>query len=426
MSPRVTRAVAWTAWVLSATAIGYALILSTRYPPTSSLEAFSVVDDALWSSSWLGFGFVGALIVSQRSRNRIGWVLCGITFGLAITIFGPTYARASLLSGGLPLAGLAAWLGTWTFVAAAGLVIALVLLFPSGTLTTRRQHWLARLLIVLVIADVGLYAVRPGPVEGDAPPDNPLGIATLDPVFDSISGVVGVVLTLVALLVVADAIARYRRAEGVERQQFRWFSIATASFPLLFFMGIAAESLLLGERGFDPVPIAFLLCGNGLAAAIGVAVTRHGLYEISRIVSRSVSYLLLSATLLGIYAVSVTVLTAATAPVTGDSPVAVAAATLLAAAAFSPARRGIQRRVDRRFNRARYDAGVTVDAYRARLRDEVEMVTLTRDLLQTVAVSMQPQTVSLWLSQTSTHSRDVLPGTAAVTVPERRGATRGT
>ncbi len=139
------------------------------------------------------------------------------------------------------------------------------------------------------------------------------------------------------------------------------------------------------------------VCANGLAAAIGIAVTRHGLYEIGRVISRSVSYALLTAILIAVYLSAVTILTAATAPVTRDSPLAVAAATLLAAAVFRPARRRVQQIVDRRFNRARYDASRTIESYRHRLREEVDVDALTEDLLATVTASMQPAGAALWL-----------------------------
>ena len=391
-------AVAWTAWLLAVAAVIAAAVLSVRYPPESVLGEFSLLDQIVWSSAWLGFGLVGAVIVSRRPDNTIGWVLCGITFLVSLAVFAPSYARAAYASdwNGYPLAGVAAWAGTWVFTATSGLVVALLLLFPTGRLGSRRARILARLLAVVVTIDTVIYAFMPGPIEGDTPPVNPLGVESLADVITAATAQLGAAVALIALAVVADAVLRYRRSRGVERQQFRWFTVAVAAFPVLFALAMATDELR-APGSVDPVPIVLFLCANGLAAAIGIAVTRHGLYEINRVVSRAVSYLVLSALLAALYLAAVTVLTTVTVPLTKNSPVAVAAATLLAAAAFGPARRRIQDAVDRRFNRARYDAGQTVERYRHRLREEVDLDALTSDLLGTVRSSMQPSGAVLWL-----------------------------
>lgn len=399
---RAAPVAAWTFWVLAVAAIAAAAVLSAAHPPVSSLGPFSLVDQIGWSSAWLGFGLVGAVIVSQRPDNRIGWVLCGITFLVSLAVLGPSYARAAYVTDweAFPLAGLAAWIGTWVFTATMGLVVALLLLFPTGNLASTRARILARLLILFVAVDTVLYAFLPGPIEGDVPPVNPLGIESMEATITQATGHLGTALAALALAVVGDAVARYRRSQGVERQQFRWFTVAAAAFPVLFALSIVADELR-PPGSFDPVVVVVFVGANGLAAAIGVAVTRHGLYEMGRVVSRSVSYLLLTALLVTVYLAAVTVLTAATAPLTRESPVAVAAATLMAAALFGPARRRIQAAVDRRFNRAGYDAARTLAAYRERLRDQVDVAALAEDLMATISLSVQPAGAVLWLSADS-------------------------
>ena len=422
---RFAAAAVWVIWLVGVAAVAAAAVLSARYPPVSSLGAFSLADQLWWSSAWLGFGLVGAVILSQRPGNRIGWVLCGITFLVSLAVFAPSYARAAYVTGGksFPLAGFAAWIGTWVFTATLGLVVSLLLLFPTGTVASRRARILARALAVVVIVDTVVYAFMPGPIEGDVPPVNPLGIESLEATIATITGHLGTVLAIITLGVVGDAVARYRRSSGVERQQFRWFTFAAAAFPLLFALTIVLDELR-PSGSFDPVVLVVFLGANGLAAAIGIAVTRHGLYEIGRVVSRSVSYLLLTALLVTVYLVAVTVMTAATAPVTRESPVAVAAATLVAAALFGPARRRIQAIVDRRFNRAGYDAARTVDAYRLRLRDQVDVGALADDLMRTISLSVQPAGALLWLSAEAPEKSS--PSRTSVTVPERQRETKGT
>lgn len=399
MSPTTARWVAWAMWAVAVAGIAAGAVLSARYPFTSVQETYDPVGEAVWAASWLGFGFVGALIVSQRPRNRIGWLLVSISFLLSIGVVSPAYARVAFQhpEAGVPLGQLATWLAMWVVTPAFGAVLALLLLFPSGALATRRQRVIAALLAVAVVVTSVMRAFSPGPPEGDAPPFNPLGIIALEDQLKMASGVVGGAFAFIAFLVLLDFLYRFWRSRGVQRQQFRWLTLAAAAFPPLFMSAILAEDRFLGSEGFDPAIAVFFVCGNGLAAAIGIAVTKHGLYEINRVISRSVSYVVLSALLISVYLLAVTALTAVTAPVTDESPVAVAAATLLAAAVFGPARRRIQTTVDRRFNRARYDAAQTVEVYRHRLREEVDIGALSEDLLTTVTKSMQPAGAVLWL-----------------------------
>ena len=400
MSAPMARRVSWTLWGVGVIAIAVAAVLAARYPFTSLQETYEPVGETLWAASWLGFGLVGALIVSRRPDNRIGWLLVAITATLSIGVMSTIYGRVAYQHPevGLPLGPFATWIAMWVVNLTFGAVVALLLLFPSGALVARRQRWLAAALVVVVAATCVVHALLPKAPEGDAPPFNPLGVESLEATLTAATGILGMAFAIVAALVLADFIYRFWRSTGVARQQFRWLVLTATTFPVLFFVGVMLEDSLLSPDQFDPVSLVFFLCGNGLAAAIGVAVTRYGLYEIDRVISRSVTYVLLTAVLVAVYLAAVTVLTAATAPVTGDSPLAVAAATLLAAAAFGPARRRIQSAVDRRFNRSRYDAVRTVDSYRSRLRDEVNLETVAADLLGVVHSSMQPSEARLWLA----------------------------
>lgn len=392
---------AWSMWAVALACIVAGGLLSGRNPAPSTTEDVHVIGDLIWVSSWLGFGVVGALVVSRRPRNRVGWILSGITFGVGVSLFAPAYARYGLVTapGSLPAAEVAAWVGAWGFIPTVGLVVLLVLLFPDGEVRSAWHRFLAVVTLGLVAVDSLVYALRPGPVEGDLPPNNPLGIAALDGVLQPATIVLGNALGAVFVLAVGHAIVRFRRSRGVERQQFRWFALALVAFPALFMLAIMLEETVIGTDGFDPVVVAFFVCGNGLAVAIGVAVTRHGLYEIDRVLSRTVSYLVLTTVLAGVYVAGVVGLGAVVQTVTGESggDLLVAGSTLVVAGVFGPARRRIQRTVDRRFNRARYDGRRIVEEFATALRDEVDVEVLRSRMAATVRDAMQPDRVGVWL-----------------------------
>ena len=397
MSRRAAATLAWSMWVIGLAAIAAAAVLAALNPPISTTQVpESTVEGAIWVSSWIGFGLVGAIIVTSRQRNRIGWILCGITFWLGLALFLPAYARYALVTtgGAFPLGEAAAWLATWMFIPLICLVVGLVILFPTGQ-TSAFGRWVLRVFLVLAGLEMVAYALRPGPIEGDTPPHNPLGIAGTKPLFDTIIEGIGAALTVIAILGLVDLVLRYRRSRGVERQQLRWFVAAVAAFPILFFLAIFLEETLVGYEAFDPVVLVFFLWGNGTAVAIGLAVTRHGLYEIDKIISRAVTYAVVSAALIGVYVGLIFVLTNYLP--FRDGQLAVAASTLAVAALFNPLRRRVQETVDRRFNRSRYDADRAIQGFAARLRDQVELDELARDLNSVTIHSMQPASVALWV-----------------------------
>jgi hypothetical protein len=187
---------------------------------------------------------------------------------------------------------------------------------------------------------------------------------------------------------VVSLIVRFRRSRGVERQQLKWFTYAGALVLLIPLIGFVVPSL---------ANAAFVLVG-ALPIAVGIAILRHRLYDIDRLINRTLVYGLLTAILGALYAGVVLVLGQLFGGVGGDPPSwAVAGATLAVAALFQPARRRIQVVVDRRFNRRKYDAARTVEVFSVRLRDEVDLDTLSAELLTVVDQTMQPTQASLWL-----------------------------
>jgi hypothetical protein len=341
------------------------------------------------------FMVVGALIVAHRPSNVIGWIFSAIALLAVTALLASEYATYTYVTwpGALPGAVLAAWYASWPWWLV--LVLAVVftpLLFPTGRLLSPRWRpaaWLAGAATASLTVLSALQA-NLGPV-GDPVAANPIGIAGVENPEESTVG--AVLLGLLLLSVVAafgSLVIRFRRSRGEERQQLKWFAYAGG---LLLPLAVLADFLpgLVGDLVFGGL-IVFL------PVAAGIAILRYRLYDIDRLINRTLVYGLLTALLAGVYAGAVLVLGQVFGGVGGDPPSwVVAGATLAVAALFQPARRRIQAGVDRRFNRRRYDATRTIEAFSRRLRDEVELDTLAAELLAVVDQTMQPTAVSLWL-----------------------------
>jgi hypothetical protein len=267
-----------------------------------------------------------------------------------------------------------------------GLLAFLLLLFPHGRLPSPRWRPFAWLTVAVYLTLSLSAALAPGAVElyyPEATPPVRLPVAGLaDTAFDWLLG--GQLLVLAIALV--SVVLRLRRARGEERQQVKWFVYTVVTVIVLFIAGI----VILGAGYLFPL---FGL----IPVSVAVAVFKYRLYEIDRLINRTLVYGLLSALLVGVYAGLVFLLGRLLDPATGDSALAVAASTLAVAALFQPARRRVQAVVDRRFNRRRYDAARTVDRFSDRLRDHVDLDTLSAELLTVVDQTVQPASASLWL-----------------------------
>ena len=395
MSSRTSRWIAWVMWLSGVALIVLAAVLSEVNPPISTTQAEeSALEGAIWLSTWVGFGLVGALVVSSRPANRIGWVMCGITPAVGLSLFAGEYSRFALVTepGSWPLGEPAAWVATWGFLPVVALVTTLVVTYPSGD-PSRYGRWILRTFLFVAMVDALVFAFRPGPVQGDTPPDNPLGIPGARELLDPATEWLGTVLAVIALGAVVDLVIRFRHSSGVERLQFRWFVLAVAAFPVMFFAASLLEEVL-GAEGFDPVVVAFALWGNGTAAAIGIAITRHGLYEINRVISRTVGYALVVLLLAAVYLGAVTWLTSL---LPDQSDLAVAASTLGVAAMFSPIRRLVLTSVDRRFNRSRYDAEQVMDEFSGSLRNGMDGPAVVAGWIDVVSETMHPATAGVWV-----------------------------
>jgi hypothetical protein len=281
----------------------------------------------------------------------------------------------------------------WAWYPAQGLMSTfLLLLFPTGHLPSRRWRPVAWAAGATITGVSLVAAVAPEPLDEGLPP-NPLGIQQMAAVYEIAGPIAFFILGVLGLASVASLVVGFRRARGEERQQLKWFTYGAGVLTLL--LAVSAASQALTARVPDLV-IAAALAAPPLA--IGVAVLRYRLYDIDRIINRTLVYGLLTATLGLAYALVVLVLGQLFGKVGGTPPSwAVAGATLTVAALFQPARRRIQQAVDRRFNRRRYDAARIVEAFSTRMRDELDLDALSAELLSVVDRTMQPTVVSLWL-----------------------------
>jgi hypothetical protein len=336
---------------------------------------------------------VGAVLASRLPRHPVGWLLLGVGLSVAGSGVADGYARYGLVArpGVLPAARWIAIYSPATNIIGLALVGYVLLLTPTGSLPSPRWRWWGRLAAAGPVAFVAALTVAPGLV---IPPYD----TVIDPVaIPALAGAVlvaivaGFFLTVAGLVVGAGSlVARFRRARGVERQQLRWLALAAA------LTGAGAAVVGVGmAMGATAVPLfAAGVCLALLPLATGAAILRYRLYDLDRIVSRTVAYGLLTV-LLGLgYAVVVLGLGRL---LPEGSSLVVAAATLAVAAVFQPLRRRIQQAVDRRFNRRRHDAGRIIEAFGARLRDQVDLDTLTAEVLAVVDQTMAPTRASLWL-----------------------------
>jgi hypothetical protein len=395
VKPRTVAWVAWSAWALLA---GLAILLQT---PTA--EGYSTP----WVPAALGLGSfmtVGAVIVSRQPHNRIGWLCCAAGLLGVLAAFSGEYARYALgphggsLPGGLAMAWLNGWVGTlW-----AGLVLSfLLLLFPTGRLPSRRWRPVAWACAVCVVALCVMDAVMPGPLDASGQP-NPLGIDSARAALERSYGLDLLCFVLLTLLCAGSVVVRFRRAGGAERQQLKWFAAGAGQLAVLIALALGLPGLWNRWVSLTVSDVVFGISFALIPVTIGIAILRYRLYDIDRLIRRTLVYALLTALLAAVYAGLVLSLGEVFGGIGGQPPSwAVAGATLAVAALFQPARQRIQQTVDRRFNRRRYDTTKTIEAFSARLRHHVDLDALSAELLEVVDQTMEPTKASLWLRRST-------------------------
>jgi hypothetical protein len=398
-----THTAARVAWIICALCLGLAIIDLVLVALNSSHPDVRIPEPWLAHTvSAVAFSSVGAVVGSRRPENPIGWLFCAIGVFAAIVLLSSEYAAYALLAqpdslpGGLAMV----WIRAWVWVPYVGLFVLLFLVFPEGWPRSLALRWFTSLVLFVIAYGTILAAFSPGPIDAiGGAVDNPLGMEALGGVgTNSAVGPVESVLYVLGIVAATSLFARMRRARGVERQQIKWFTYATVVLVggavLDFTVSEATGVRWLGEIGLVLTMVGLA----GLPMAIGIAVLKYRLYNIDRIINRTLVYGSLTAMLLALYFGGIVVLQRIVVVLTGEkSTVAVVASTLLIAALFTPLRRRIQSLIDRRFYRKKYDARKTLEAFSSTLRDETDLEALSGDLLGVVRETMQPAHVTLWL-----------------------------
>jgi hypothetical protein len=389
----MTTRAAWGLWAVAmvVTLSAIVLVVITRSVPRGSYDQWdlAVVRDL----GFLSYLTVGLIIAAKGPSNPLGWLLLLVGLILGLNELLHYYAdytlsyRPGSLSGGLVMA----WVSTWIWALIFPILPFVFLLFPDGRLPSPRWRplaWAAGLTGGLVLLEVPF---RAGPLEYFPTIQNPVGIPELTPgVFATLTRVYFVLLLLSA----GSLLIRFRRARREERQQLKWVAY-TASL-------IGLQTLVGPWLPVDMNAVLSTLSNVAFAAAIAVAILKYRLYDIDRLINRTLVYGLLTAILGAGYVGAVLVLGQLFGEMGGEPPSwAIAGTTLAVAALFQPVRQRIQAVVDRRFNRRKYDAVRTVEAFSTRLREQVDLDALSDELLAVIDQTMQPTTASLWLRETA-------------------------
>jgi hypothetical protein len=406
-APRISPWPAGLAWALAMLVIATMFWLDRLPRQADRADLVQVNAGTLpWLLALVSAPTVGTVLASRRPRHPVGWLLLGLGGSIGLLGFTDSYILYGQLArpGTLPVAR---WLAIYSpamTLAGSSCLGFVLLLTPTGSLPSPRWRWWARVAAaapVVYLVAITLKSEAVDPAYGSV--TNPLGLQAFQlPI--TITHVVASAIIVVAVVVGAlSLVVRFRRARGTERQQLRWVALAAVLASLAVLVALAGMAL----RNTALLPWAFGVSFAVLPPAIGAAILRYGLYDLDRILSRTLAYGLL--TLLGGgYGLVVLGLGQL---VGRESPLVVAAATLAVAALFQPARRRIQAAVDRRFNRRRHDAARIIEAFGTRLRDQVDLDVLHTELLAVVDQTMQPTRASLWLrphAPSSTVGRPVL------------------
>ena len=348
--------------------------------------------------AFTAFMVVGAVIVAHRPGNVIGWIFCAIGLLSATGTLAVDYAKYAYVTrpGSLPGAVLAAWYEWWWLPMFALVFVFTLLLFPTGRLVSARWRPVAAAASAAIAAIIVLHALKPTIrlQNENYTLRNPVGLNAIPhPERGMLGSVLFGVLAVCAVAAVVSMVLRFRRSRGVERQQLKWFTYAALLAVLLMAVSQPLPNTSVNDVLFG-LPLAFI------PVSAGIAILRYRLYDIDRLINRTLVYGLLTVLLGALYACVVLVLGPLFGGLGAEPPSwVVAGATLAVAALFQPARRRIQQGVDRRFNRRKYNMAQTIEAFSARLRDEVDLDTLSAELLAVVDQTMQPTTASLWLRQ---------------------------
>lgn len=371
VGPKMTRGLAWAAWIFNISLLGAALTLFALVVP----GMFQILNSGSILIAFAAFGVVGLLITLQRPQNRVGWLFLAIGIGTGMTAFSAaytTYAQAHPMLPGtfaVTVLGDIVWPFNFTL-----LLVFLPLLFPNGRLLSPRWRLVAwpTFFLLFLSSLIAMLADLQSDLFG-------LHVANVN---------INFLIVIPAIAALISLILRFRQSRGNERQQMKWLTYGCAVMLLLAIGGILAQ---------DPTEFSFAAAIICLPLSIGISILRYRLYDIDRLISRTLIYLLLSALLALTYGALVFGLQFVLQGIMQSSPVPIVISTLAAAALFQPLRRGTQNVIDRSFYRRRYNAEQVLTNFGATLRNELDLVQLNERLLEVVLETMQPEHVSLWL-----------------------------
>ena len=372
-------------WLVAASAIAAIAVGQVANP--ADLIVALIIGEVVVS-----FGVVGAVVITHLPDNRVGWLLWGSGAVLAWATAGTAYATNSVVSCGgcLPATVPIAVLTNMAFGPVVGVVgIFIPLLFPNGRLPSPRWRPVAWFGIVATVAFTISIAVTPGPMSGGV--ENPIGIDAPGAQNGAIQIVSLAGLCAAIVLALASVVWRFRHSGAVERQQLRWFEYAGV---------LMLAGLVVGLAGPFDAAWVVMFAGLGLMPlATGIAILRYRLYDLDRLVSRTIAYAVVTGGLVLVYLAINLALTTEFSSIASGNAAVVAASTLVVAVLFTPLRRRVQHVVDRRFDRARYDSARTSAAFSDRLRDEIDLPALVTDLQATASGAISASLVGVWLRE---------------------------
>ena len=388
---------AWTLWVLGMVGLAAVPWLDWLLRQAGRPDLVQLTPGTIWPVlGMVGGATVGAVLASRRPRHPVGWLLLALALSLIATAAAAQYLTWGLLvrPGALPAARSVALYYPATGFTALALIGFILLLTPTGSLPSPRWRWWARGMVAAPVVLLLVGTLAGGPLDPRYQAlGGPFDLRGLGGLLLVANQLALAVTTLAVVVAAGSLVGRFRRARGTERLQLRWVALAAVLVALAGVVVLAAlaigvpgaTTLLSGAAGF---------CIAVLPVATGAAILRYRLYDLDRIISRTLAYGLLTVLLGSAYAGVVLGLGRL---LPQSSNLVVAGATLAVAGVFQPARRRLQQAMDRRFNRRGYDAANTIAAFSARLRQQVDLDTLTAELLAVVEQTMQPTRASLWL-----------------------------
>ena len=409
MSDRIVARVVWVVAALALVATAFGIWDEMRNAVSDESLLF-ILDGIAWAMLPAVFVLTGALIVSRQPRNVIGLLLMipGLV-NLAAEVGAVAYGS---LAEGPPAQGLTPglwlrlWFDNWSWVLLIFPVFHLMLVFPTGRLLSTRWRWVVGLEVAMVVFIIlaGAFGDVIGPL--NVPEEeawslpNPIGFLPetfFDATFEAFWSAGLLIMTVFSLLAL---VLRFRHASPVERQQLRWLLFSVTVFALIYApAAVTSGELETGGLG----DLLFIFSLMGIPVSIAVAVLRFHLYDLDRIIRRTLLYAVLTGLLIGIFALSVFVIQGVVGGVVGeDSPLGVAVSTLLVAALFNPLRRRLQDLIDRRLYRRKYDAQRVIDEFVTTARNEADMSLLSADLLDVVDQTVQPSLQGLWIKGAET------------------------